>query len=94
MVVENGFENPIRVYSHSEHRRLLAAEGLEIRAKWAGEHDRYLTRWDTVDLDAAAQLVSRGAQARAEKQQRWKDANTPITVTDGESFTGKDLNAD
>lgn len=93
-IAENGFDEPRKFYSKSEHAKALAAEGFEIRAKWAGEHDKIMTRWDTVDLDAAAALVSRGAQARAEKQQRWKDANTPITVTDGESFTGKDLNAD
>ena len=90
-VFENGFDTPRRFYSHSEHRAALAAEGLEIRAKWAGEHDRYLTRWDTVDLDAAAALVSRGVEARRAKQQRWAQATIPITVTDGEAFTGKDL---
>lgn len=88
---ENGFAEPRRFDSHSEHARALAAEGLEIRAKWAGEHDRHLTRWDTVDLNAAAALVQRGAQARREKNARWKGANAEITVTDGESFTGKDL---
>lgn len=79
MVVENGFPAPIRVYSHSEHRRLLAERGLEIRAKWAGEHDKHLTRWDTVDLEGAAALVSRGEQARAEK--RRLAAEFPIDVT-------------
>lgn len=91
MVVENGFAEPIRVYSHSEHRRRLAAEGLEIRAKWAGEHDKIMTRWDTVDLEAAKTLLERGPQARREKADRWKGANTPITVIDGETFTVKDL---
>ena len=28
MVVENGFDEPIKVYSHSEHRRVLAERGL------------------------------------------------------------------
>ena len=78
--VENGFPQPIKVYSHSEHRRLLAERGLEIRAKWAGEHDKHLTRWDTVDLEGAAVLVTRGVQARAEK--RALQQEFPITVTD------------
>jgi nitrogen fixation protein FixH len=90
-VVENGFETPRKFYSRSEHEKALAAEGLEIRAKWAGEHDRHLTRWDTVDLESAAVLVTRGVQARREKARRWADASIPITVSDGETFTGKDL---
>lgn len=84
---ENGFASPRRFDSHSAHRRALAAEGLEIRAKWAGPHDRHLTRWDTVDLDGAAALVSRGTQARAAK--RVPDA--VITVTDGPPLTAADL---
>ena len=87
MVVENGFAKPIKVYSHSEHRRLLAAQGLEIRAKWAGEHDKIMSRWDTVDLDAAKTLLERGPQARREKAQRWAQASIPIAVQDGALFT-------
>jgi len=79
MWVENGFPEPIKVHSHSEHRRLLAERGLEIRAKWAGEHDKHLTRWDTVDLTAAAALVSRGEQARAERRRLAEQF--PIEVT-------------
>src|SRR5687767_13334829 len=90
---ENGFDQPRKFHSKSEHRAALAAEGLEIRAKWAGEHDRHLTRWDTVDLDAAKALLERGPQAIREKRERWKDATIPITVTDGETFTGKDLSS-
>lgn len=45
MVVENGFDTPIRVYSHSEHRRRLAERGCEIGAKWAGPHDQHLINW-------------------------------------------------
>lgn len=62
MVVENGFDTPRKFYSHSEHRAALAARGLEIRAKWAGPHDKIMSRWDAPDaytLDAAAQLVTR-----------------------------------
>lgn len=76
MVVENGFERPITVYSHSEHRRLLAERGCEIRAKWAGPHDKHLSRWDAVSADQlakATELVSRGAQIAAD---------LPIDVTE------------
>jgi len=63
MVVENGFEAPIRVYSHSEHRRRLAENGCEIRAKWAGPNDTEMTNWaagiDATTLANAAALVSR-----------------------------------
>jgi hypothetical protein len=79
MVVENGFPAPIRVYSHSEHRRLLAERGREIAAKWV-PGDKHLTRWDTVDLEGAAALVTRGAQARAERIALQDEY--PITVTD------------
>lgn len=91
MWVENGFEKAIKVYSHSEHRRLLAAEGLEIRAKWAGEHDKIMTRWDTVDLDAARILLERGPQAIRAKNERWAQASTPITTTDLGTFKEKHL---
>jgi hypothetical protein len=33
---ENGFDTPQKFYSHSAHRAALAANGCEIRAKWAG----------------------------------------------------------
>ena len=82
MVVENGFPEPITVYSHSEHRRLLAERGLEIRAKYAGEHDKHLTNWaaGTVDLEGAAALASRTSKATATD---WPDYEPiPITVTD------------
>lgn len=59
---ENGFDSPQFFRHHSEHRAALAARGLEIRAKWAGPHDKIMSRWDAPDaytLDAAAQLVTR-----------------------------------
>lgn len=89
MWVENGFTEPRKVYSHSEHRRLLAAEGLEIRAKWAGPNDKIMSRWDTVDLDAAKTLLERGPQARREKRSRWPDASIPITTTDAGTIRQK-----
>jgi hypothetical protein len=64
-VVENGFETPQRFYSKSEHRRALAQNGYEIRAKWAGPLDKHLTNWASMDqytLDAAKALVLRGSR--------------------------------
>lgn len=87
-IVENGFEGPRRFDSHSAHERALAEAGYEIRAKWAGPNDQHLTRWDSVDLDAAAALVSRGGQARARRREF---TEVPITRTVGDSFTGSDL---
>ena len=83
-VAENGFSEPRRFYSHSAHERALAAEGYEIRAKWAGPDDKHLTRWDTVDLDSARALVS-----RTKPRQNLEPAD--ITVTDGERFKASDL---
>ncbi len=94
-VVENGFDEPTRFYSHTEHEKALEARGLKVYAKWAGDNDKIMTNWaggvDAQTLSNAAALVQRGPQARREKAQRWKDASTPITVSDGDSFTGKDL---
>jgi len=61
-VVENGFDQPTRFFSKSEHRKALDAKGLMIKARWAGPNDRHLTRWDAVDaytLEAARSLVDR-----------------------------------
>lgn len=90
--VENGFPHPIKVYSHSEHRAKLAANGYEHRVKNAGPDDKHVMRWDTVDLEGAAALVTRGVQARAAKNaERWPDATIPITITDGGVVRQKDL---
>lgn len=61
-VVENGFDEPTRFYSKSEHRKALDARGLEMRVRWAGPNDKHVTRWDGADaytLAAAASLVDR-----------------------------------
>lgn len=61
--VENGFDAPRTFYSKSEHRAALAAEGCELRVKWAGPHDRHITRWDIPSaktLEDAKILLSRG----------------------------------
>ena len=88
MWVENGFEEPIKVFSHSEHERRLAEEGCEIRAKWV-PGDKHLTRWDIpceTTLKNAAELLSRGSQAVRARKERWPNATIPITVTEGETF--------
>lgn len=59
---ENGFDAPRKFYSKSEHRGALAREGLEMRVKWAGPHDKHVSRWDAVSADQlakATELVSR-----------------------------------
>ena len=83
MVCENGFESPQTFYSHSAHRKALAERGLEIRAKWAGEHDKIMTRWDTVDLESAAALVSRGTMTKTDRRRELAQltADYPVTVT-------------
>ena len=84
---ENGFETPRKFYSHSAHRAALAADGKEIRAKWAGPNDRYLINWgagiDAQTLENAAVLVSRGTQAREDRRRTVAQlqADFPITVT-------------
>lgn len=85
-VVENGFDTPQRFYSHSEHEAALAARGCEIRAYHKGPLDKIMSNWaaGTVDLDAAAQLVMRGEQAREEKRKLQEEF--PIEVSDGETF--------
>lgn len=83
MWVENGFPQPIKVYSHSEHRRLLAERGLEIRAKYCGDADKHLTNWaagiDRATLDNAAVLVSRRKSTPFATPEEL--AEFPITVT-------------
>ncbi len=83
-IAENGFETPQVFYSRQAHRDALAARGLEIVAKWAGPEDRYLTRWDTVDLDKAAALVSRGMVTAADRRAELAAivAEFPVTVTE------------
>ena len=64
-IAENGFDRPTRFDSHSAHEAALAANGYEIRAKWAGPNDHIMTRWDTVTaqtLANARELVTRPSQ--------------------------------
>ena len=79
--VENGFDGPRTFYSRSAHRAALAAEGYEPRVKWAGPGDQHVSRWDTVDLDAARALVSRNSESARLKNLEL--ARAVITVTDG-----------
>jgi hypothetical protein len=78
---ENGWPEPKKFYSKSEHVKALSAHGYEIVAKNAGPDDKICPRWDTVDLEAAAQLVQRGTQARqAKRDARWVENPMPISV--------------
>ena len=87
-VVENGFPEEVRFYSHSAHRAALAARGLEIRAKYAGEHDKHLKRWDAPtakSLEDARVLLERGTQARDARREHRASLDAakaafPITV--------------
>jgi hypothetical protein len=70
--VENGFDRPTWFPSHSAHEAALAKQGYEIRAKWAGPHDKHLTNWaagmDAKTLDNARVLLERGiAESRSER---------------------------
>lgn len=89
-VVENGFEQPRKFYSKSEHERALKAEGCEIRAKWAGPGDRYLTRWDIPDaytLEAAKVLLTRGRPSRQAEPAPDLPTDAIETADTGQTFT-------
>lgn len=96
-VVENGFDEPRKFYSKSEHIKALAAEGLEIRAKYAGPNDRHLSNWHTaVDLEAAKALVSRGVEAFEAKRRRFAvevapEDRVPVTITKSDAGTFTDV---
>lgn len=87
---ENGFDVPTRFYSKSEHKAALDARGLEVRAKWAGPLDKYLTRMDAPSaktLEDAKVLLERGVEARrsAKAEMDRIRAEYPITVTEVKS---------
>ena len=90
-VAENGFDQPRKFYSKSEHLTALKAEGCEIRAKWAGPLDKYLSRWDVPSqytLDAAQALVSRRSRpVTPEPVTDALPAGTTFTTKRGETFT-------
>lgn len=84
-VFENGFEQPMRFYSHSEHRRALKERGLQIHAKYAGPLDQHLTNWaaamDPYTLEAATALVSRGVRVEERRRFQKPDADVTLTIT-------------
>jgi hypothetical protein len=85
---ENGFDEPRKFYSHSEHRRALKERGLTINAKWAGEFDRHLKRWDVPSrksLEDARILLSRGKPSAVADKCRQKHTDPDITLTRGVS---------
>lgn len=57
--VENGFSSPQRFYSKSAHKAALDREGMQMAPRWV-PGSKHLTRWVSVDLEAATALVSRG----------------------------------
>lgn len=93
---ENGFAEPRKFFSHSEHERALAEEGCELRPMNRGDRDKICPRWDQpceATLESARILLSRGAQAASERnarRNRWPQAVPGmVTVTDGDTFTMK-----
>lgn len=62
--VENGFKTPQKFYSKKAHQAALDAQGLQICDWNRGDHDKVCPRWDSVDLEGAAQLVSRRQKVR------------------------------
>lgn len=77
-VMENGFDQPTRFYSRSEHRAALAARGLEIHAKWAGPNDKHLSR---MDLPCATTLANAKALLSRPKASRVAlEAHDPVPI--------------
>jgi hypothetical protein len=91
-VVENGFDQPTRFYSHSEHEKALAARGLQIAAKHAGPHDKILSNWaagiDAVTLANAAELLTRGVRTPEPKPDYRQEFPISVTTLD-ETFRYK-----
>jgi hypothetical protein len=55
---ENGFSQPQKFYSHSEHRAALDREGMMIAPRYV-EGSKHLTRWAAVDLRGAEEFIKR-----------------------------------
>jgi hypothetical protein len=84
---ENGFDRPTYFESKKAHRDALAARGLEIRAKYAGDgYDKHLTNWaagiSAHHLESARILLERGVEARRSERERLAavSAEFPIEV--------------
>ncbi len=73
---ENGFDTPRKFYSHSEHEAALAARGLEIRAKYAGEHDRIMSRSDAVPAEKFA-WAAHAMAGRTPTKRNWFATEIP-----------------
>ncbi len=81
--VENGFSEPRYFESKKAHIDALAAEGKEIRAKWAGHADKHLKRWDApcaTTLANATALLTRSKNTPFATDEDM--AEFPIEVTD------------
>ena len=66
MVVENMSHEPFTVYSQTEFKAAMAEHKVELRDRWAGPGDRYLSNWASVSaktLDDAKALLERVGQS-------------------------------
>jgi hypothetical protein len=66
MVVENMSHTPFTVYSQTEFKAAMAEHKVELRDRWAGPGDRYLSNWASVSaktLDDAKALLERVGQS-------------------------------
>ena len=62
MVVENMSHEPFTVYSQTEFKAAMAAHKVELRDRWAGPGDRYLSNWASISpktLEDAKILLER-----------------------------------
>lgn len=86
---ENGFDRPTYFESKKAHRDALAAKGLTINAKYAGDgYEQHLTNWaagmDAKTLENARVLLERGTKREADSERARLaavSAEFPITVT-------------
>jgi hypothetical protein len=77
---ENGWSQPRKFYSRSEHLKALDTEGLQMAPRHVPNGK--LALWSSVDLEAARALVSRGTSPRAAEQKVLPPPDDSITVTD------------
>ena len=66
MVVENMSHEPFTVYSQTEFKAAMAAHKVELRDRWAGPGDRYLSNWASISpktLEDAKILLERVGQS-------------------------------
>lgn len=83
---ENLAHQPQTFYSQAEYRRFLKTTGQREFVRWAGEHDKHVPRWVTMDpytLEQARLLLERvGNQSAASSAEPYNAAWESFTVTD------------